>query len=150
MASIQLSKAIAADPARVFALASDLPNAPKFIPGIKRMEMLTSGPVGKGTKFRETRIMFGKEATETMEMIEFEPGKSYSIGCESCGVRYLTRMDFKPEGAWTRVEMHTSITPVSLMAKLMSPLSVVMKGMMRKALDGDLESLKKAAEGGVA
>ena len=48
----------------VFAVFTDLHRAAERIRGIERLEVLTDGPVGKGTRFRETRIMFRREATE--------------------------------------------------------------------------------------
>jgi len=58
-----LDKHIAAPPMRVFAAASDFRNAPQRIHGIKKVEMLSTGPVGVGTRFKETRVLFKKEAT---------------------------------------------------------------------------------------
>ena len=48
-----------------FAFVSDFANAPKRIKSILRVNVLTPGPVGVGTRFTETRVMFGREATET-------------------------------------------------------------------------------------
>lgn len=49
----------------VFEAISDLEHAAERIGAIKEIEMLTDGPVGKGTRWRETRLMFGKECTES-------------------------------------------------------------------------------------
>ncbi len=66
---------VAAPPEKVFAMMSDFANAPQRISGISKVEMLTDGAVGVGTKFKETRVMLGKEATETMEVTTFDPNK---------------------------------------------------------------------------
>jgi carbon monoxide dehydrogenase subunit G len=147
MATIRVSKTIAAEPARVFAIAADLPGLPAVIPPIKRVELVTPGPVGKGTKFRETRIMFGREATETMEIVEFVQDRTMAMQAASCGAKYLSRFDFRPEGPGTVVEFTFEATPVSLLAKLMSPLMAWMRKTMVKLVDTDLECLKRAAEG---
>jgi len=114
--------------------------------GIERIEVLTDGPVGVGTRFRETRILFKREATEEMEFTAFEPGVSYSVGCESCGCRYDTRFDFVPEGGGTRVEMRMETKALTFGAKLMSPLAKLMAGAMRKMLENDLSEVKATAE----
>lgn len=95
MGQIAFSRKVNAPIDAVFERLTNIPDVPKHIPGIKRVEMLTSGPVGKGTKFRETRVMFGKEATETMEVMDFQPPKSVTIGATSCG------SEFRSDTIWT-------------------------------------------------
>jgi carbon monoxide dehydrogenase subunit G len=143
---ITAEKQINAPPERVFALASSFATMPERIPGIKRVEMLTDGPVGVGTRFNETRVMFGKEATETMEVTAFDPPRSYNLVANSCGCIYDSRFECTPSAGGTLVTLTFNITAVSFFAKLMSPLSKLMSGMMRKCFDGDLEAIKKAAE----
>ena len=141
-----VEKQIDARPERVFALASNFATMSERIPGIKRVEMLTDGPVGVGTKFKETRVMFGKEATETMEVTAFDPPRSYNLGANSCGCLYDSCFAVTPNAGGTKVTLSFVATPVSFFAKLMSPLGKLMAGTMRKCFDGDLEAIKKAAE----
>ena len=58
MAQFTLKKHIEAPPERVFEVVTDLRGAPERIRGITKMEVLTEGPIGGGTRYRETRIMF--------------------------------------------------------------------------------------------
>ncbi|MFM9959559.1 MAG: SRPBCC family protein [Phycisphaerales bacterium] len=149
MNTLTLTKRINADPARVFVVSTNVPEFSKVVPSIKRIEVLTPGPVGKGTRFKETRVMFGKEATETLEFTDFSPPSGYTIGCTSCGVRYATRFDIRAAPQGTDLTMTMDCQPVSLFAKIMGPITgALMKSAMTKALDGDLECIKKAAEGG--
>ena len=148
MPSISISKHIDAAPSRTFAVFSDFPNAPALIRGIKKLELTTPGPVRQGTRFKETRVMFGKEATEEMEIVEFEPGKSYAFACESCGAYFHSRFTFAPEGSGTRVELRLETQARSLFAKLMSPLTGLMLKQVVKACEQDVEDLRKACEGG--
>ena len=144
----QSATTVNASPERVFELFTDLAHAPERVRGIKRLELSTPAPVRKGTRFRETRVMFGREATMEMEIVAFEPGKSYTVGCESCGARYLTRFDFKGEGAGTRVAVRFEVTALSVFAKLMSPFAGMMIKACAKACEQDLADLKQVAEGG--
>ena len=49
----------------VFEVAADFHNAAELnIQGIDSLEVLTDGPIGVGTRFRETRVMMGKSSTE--------------------------------------------------------------------------------------
>jgi carbon monoxide dehydrogenase subunit G len=142
-----ISRRMDAAPEAVFAVMSDLANAAETISGIKKMEMLTDGPVGVGTRFRETRVMMGKEATEEMEVTAFEAGRSYTLECDSCGCHYRTEVRVKPDGTGTLAEMELDTRAVSLLAKLMTPMEVLMRGTMRKHLEKDLDDVKRVVEG---
>ena len=144
---VSTSKRIAASRDRVFEVLSDFANAAGRVSAIKRCEVLTPGPVGKGTLFRETRVMFGKQATETMEIIEWNPPSSYTVKAESCGCRYLSTVSCKPDGNGTIVEMSFSAEPLTFMARLFSPLAKVMANACRKAFDKDLNVLDRYLSG---
>ena len=146
MATVCLSKHVNAAPDVVFAIASDFANAPGRIKGITKLELLTPGPVGVGTRFRETRVMFGKEATEEMTIVAFDPPRSYEFSAQSCGSAYRTTFRFTPEAGGTRIDFEFHARAVSFVAKLFTPLFWLMKGMLRKCVDKDIEDLKKAAE----
>jgi carbon monoxide dehydrogenase subunit G len=147
--SIVVEKQVNAPPEKVFALMSDFPNGAKTVPAITRVEMLTSGPVGVGTKFKETRKMFGKEATETMEVTKFDPPRSFSLGAESCGQIYNSTISVMPDGAGSKLSLSFEAKPVSFVAKIIGPLMFVMfKGTMTKCFEGDLEAVKAKAEAG--
>ena len=72
-----LNRTVNAPIDNVFRVYSDFANAAARIDGIENIEILTDDPIGKGTRFRETRIMFGREYTEEMEITEFEQNKKY-------------------------------------------------------------------------
>lgn len=146
MPQIECSVQIAAAPEAVFAAFSDVHNAPQWVPAIRRTEVLTPGPVGVGTRFRETRVMFGKEATETLEITAFDPPRLMAIEADSCGAHFRSEFAFAPEGQGTRVTLRMQTRAVSLLARLMSPLSRLMMGTMRKAIAGDMEAVRAKLE----
>jgi hypothetical protein len=150
MAGVSATQRIEAPVSTVFNLATDLDNMAGRIKAITRIEKLTPGPVGVGTRFKETRKMFGKEATETMEFTEFEPNRRYVLEAHSCGCHYRTEFRFDADGSGTLVSFDFTATPQTLMAKLMSPMFFFMKGMMKKCVMGDLADLKSVAEGAPA
>lgn len=148
MARFTTSYEIAASPSDVFAVFADLRNAPGRISGIKKLELLGDGRIGVGTRFKETRIMFKKEATETMEITEFTPGKSYTVSCDSCGARMMTRFRFEPSGRGTRVHLEAEAKALTFFAKLFTPLTAIMFGpMMKKCMAQDIGDLKAYIEG---
>lgn len=148
MAQITLEKQVRAPIQRVFAVATNLRDAPKNIPAITKMEVLTEGPVRLGTRFRETRKMFGREATEEMEITAFDPPRSMSVGCESHGCRYRSGFRFDQRDGGTHVEMTFAAEPLTFGAKVMS---VLMRPMMKKLMAEvakDLDAIAAAAERG--
>jgi uncharacterized protein YndB with AHSA1/START domain len=148
MPTLTCSRTIAAPPARVFDVFTDLRNGAGRVRAIKNIEVLTDGPIRKGTRFRETRKMFSREATETMEFTDFQPGRTYTLGADSCGARFETTFNFTPECSGTRVEMIIRVQATTFFAKLFSPLSRLMMKAMRKCFEADLSDLQAAAEEG--
>lgn len=150
MFSLTTSRQIQAPIETVFRVFTDLENAGTTIPAIKKMEMLTPAPVCKGTRWKETRVLFGKEATETMEITRFDPPRGYTVEAESCGTHYTTTFVFRPEGGeagGTHAEMTFRGQPLTTAARVMGAvMGLMMKGMMRKLLNSDMDSLKAACE----
>ncbi len=150
MSNFSISRVLPGAPERVFQILTDFPNAAKNIGGIERVEMLTEGPVGPGTRFRETRVFMKKEATEEMEVVGWDPPRSYTLGAFSCGCDFRTQVSFVPEGDGTRVTMDFESTPRTLAAKLSAPLGALMMGPMKKCIEQDLIDAGNALGGGAA
>ncbi len=148
MPSFTISRRVEAPIDAVFDVFSDIPQAHEMIDQITAIEMLTDGPVGVGTRWRETRMMFKRAATEEMEVTAFEPGRSYTVGCRSCGCEYESTWRFETEGDATRVEFEMGYRPLTFFAKLMSPLGRFMMPMMKKCFENDFQALKTVAESG--
>jgi len=146
MAGFTLSKQINASPETVFALFTDLANAPGRIRAITKLEVLTPGPVGAGTRFRETRMMFGRQCTEEMQISAFDPGRGYTVACHSCGAEFRNSFRFTGNCHGTGVEVEMETRARSLVARLMKPLAWLMMRSMKKCIDQDLEDLRRAAE----
>lgn len=146
MAQFQFSQHIDAPPTRVFELASSFERAPEHISGITKVEMVTDGPVRTGTRFKETRVMMGREATEEMEVVEFTPNKSYTLAAESCGSEWRSQLTFQPSGGGTDVNLDMQCKAKTFFAKLMMPIGLLMMGSMKKCIQQDLIDLKAAAE----
>jgi carbon monoxide dehydrogenase subunit G len=147
MAQFSISKRIAAPVETVFDVATDLAHAAEHVRGIEKIELVTDGPIGVGTRWRETRKMMGGASTETFEIKAFDQPRSYTAGCESCGAYFETKLRFDPDGDATNLTLDVRMEARTLMAKLMSPLGNLMFGnVMRKAMNDDLDDLKRVAE----
>ena len=146
MAPIKISQQVDAPVDVVFDVFSNIPDASETIAGINKIEMLTDGPVGVGTRWKETRTMLGKECTEEMGFSEFERPNRYVVEAESCGCHFATEFSFREQGGGTQVTMEMASRPLTLMAKLMTPIGFLMKGTMVKCMKQDIADCKQAAE----
>ena len=146
MEPLKCSRFVRAPRDKVFAVASDLRAAPGRIPAIVALEVLTEGPVRQGTRFKETRRMFGREATEQMEIVEFDAPRSYTVGAESCGARYRSKLSFEPKDGGTEIVMEFRVEPMTLFAKIMGTLMRPMMKKMFKLCAQDLDGLAAACE----
>ncbi len=144
MGDIHLTELIAAPADRVFAVASDIAGTPRIFPQIVRVEMLAKGDRPQvGMRWRETRKGMGKDAAVEIEIMHFDPPRGMTMVCEAMGAKFETVFTFTPEGAVTRAEMNTRVTPGGLFARLMMPM---LKLALAKGLRGDLRALKRALE----
>lgn len=136
----------------VFAAFRDAARWPEFVSGIESVAG-AEGPLNVGDTFRETRTMFGREATETFAVTGLRPGEELTLESDSCGARFVSRHTFEDAGGGrTRVRLEMTSRPLTLFAKLMSPLGALMAGSMRKAIEKDLDEFAAECEraGGLA
>lgn len=123
---------------------------PSFISVIQSLVVIekTEGTLN-GFKWKETRVMFGKEAEETMWITDYKDYSFYQMRAESHGSIYTSRLEIKEvEGNRIRLEFIFKGEALSFMAKLMSKLmGWMMIGSMKKALQQDLADIKKHIEG---
>ena len=144
---IRTSRIIYAPIDRVFEIFSDISKLEDRIDGITRVDILSDVSNGLGTRWRETRIMFGQEATEEMEISSFKPNQSYEVVAASRGTEYHSIYTFTENADnSTTVEMVFSGKSVSFMAKLMSPIAILFKEATQKALEADMDQLKAICE----
>ncbi len=130
----------------VFARALEVPRWPEMIPGIKAVEVLTAGPIAVGTRFLETREMYGRLATEEMEVTGIEAPRSFTLEAHAHGTHYGARHSFDPHGSATRMKLEFAGRAESLFARMMTPLGWLMTNSVRRLLLADLEALKGAIE----
>ena len=133
---------IARSPKEVFEFITASENAPKISQSVKSMVKLTDGPLRVGTRFRETRLMGGKEQQAELEIVEFEPTQRYSMQNLTEGIETVYRYNFQPERDGTRIDLVCEVKAKGI-KKLMLPL---VASILKKE-DGDhLQRVKKILE----
>lgn len=149
MADMQVQRRIAAPPDRVWSIITDVEGSSTIISGIDSVEQLGSGPFGVGTAWRETRTMFGKQATEEMRVVAVEEGRSYTVESQAAGTTYRSTMAVEPDGDGAMLSMSFSAEAGSSISKLFaSTIGKLFEGGTRKALEQDLADIAAAAEAG--
>ena len=146
MATIKVSRDIAAPVDKVFALFTDIEHGFEHVSGIKAVEMLTVGEFQLGTRWRETRDLLGRLDDAEMEVTAFEQNRSYTITHHKAGVRVDTVFTFEPVPAGTLVSIEFALNPQGLPPGLLSPLEWAMAGKVRDVLSHDLLDLKSSIE----
>src|SRR5262245_62518608 len=122
-----------APPDRMWAVASDFAQAPGRIKAITKVEIVTPGPVGAGTRFREWR---GRQTVD-MEIAAWSPPRSYSLRGYAVGTEFKSDVRCVPEGSGTRIEMEVHVCPQTFGAKFISQLiSMMSKVMVRYCARG--------------
>lgn len=147
MKDIQVTRHVAAPVERVWGLATDLAGAPGVLGGVDRVEILTPGAFGVGTRWRETRTMLGREATEEMEVTAVEAHRAYTVEADGPGAHYVSTFTFTPSGDGTEVTLTFGARATTGVARVMAALTgPLARRSVEKALRGDLEDLARAAE----
>lgn len=146
MQSVTVRQPCSAPVDLVWRIAIDLEHASDAIPGIMRTELLTDGPFGVGTRWRETRKMYGKEASEEMTITAVEPGRSYTAEAESNGMHYTTTWQFLPSDGGTEIVMTFGGEATNMLMTVLSKLTGWMSGSVGKMMQRDMADLAATAE----
>lgn len=150
MAELTVTRDVAAPADRVWGLITDLDRSTEVISAIESLERLDEGSdFGIGTRWRETRKMFGKSASEEMEVTDVDPGRSYTVEADSRGAHYTSSFTVEATGdASSRLIMTFGGEPDGAIAKVFATtIGKLFEGATRKALEKDLEDIAAAAEG---
>lgn len=148
MMQVSCDTSINASPQQVWDIVSDIEHADQFISAIKGLEVIEKPDNSiVGFKWKETREMFGKDATEVMWVTAAEAPNFYEVKAESHGCTYISTIRLTPETDSTRLSMTFEGISHSFMAKLMSALmGFMIKKTMVKELNRDLADIKSYIE----
>jgi len=132
----------------VWKAITDIPNAAETIGGIERVEVLEEPEDGLvGLKWRETRTLFGKTATEVMWITDAAEHEFYTTRAESHGCVYVTTMRIAESDEACTLTMSHQVKPQAFIAKLLAlPMGLVFKGTIRKVILRDLNDIKASVE----
>lgn len=145
--AITVTKEILSTAEAVWSVVTDFESAPSRITSVKKVTVLNRPPSGLvGYKWQETRIMFGKVATETMWISGSQENEWYESKALNSGCEYTTRVDLSKTGNGVLLSMSFHAKPLTFAARLFSPLSFLFSGMIKNAFEKDLSELKANIE----
>jgi len=150
MATIKVSNQFPAPVDEVFRYFTDLERAPLHVSAISKIEKLTSGPFGLGTRWRETREVMDVADMADMEVTAFEPDRSYTITHVKAGVRMDAVFTFEPSKDGTTVSIEFELGRGELpIGWLSDTVSWAIGSKVRRVLNEDLSDVKRSMNIGV-
>ena len=133
---------------QTFQALLDLDAAKQWMQGLVRMERLDEGPMRVGSEWKETRKMFGQEASEHFEVVELDKPNKIVLRCDGTkGTtgkgEYVFIYNIRSVGEATEVTLHGEINGLTGFAKFMGKM---ISGTFKKACAKDLDALKSYLE----
>lgn len=143
MKPIQVTRRIDAPVEKVFQTIADIRQFTQAIPHIVKVEFLSESRTGVGTRFRETRLMHGKEASTELEVTEYEENKKVRLVADSHGAVWDTIFRVEPADGQVEMQMVMESRPYKLLPRLMN---LLIGGMVQKAVESDMDAVKEFCE----
>lgn len=128
---------------RVFQTVADISQFSQAIPQIVKVEFLSDVKSGIGTRFRETRLMNGKEATTELEVTEYVDNERIRLVADTHGCVWDTLFEVKPDNGQSELTMTMDARPYKLMARVMN---LAIGGMIKKLVERDMDAVKAFCE----
>ncbi|MFI2566761.1 SRPBCC family protein [Paenarthrobacter sp. NPDC018779] len=144
-----LTQHVNASPEKVWAVISDIPGSAGTISGIDAIQMLTDGPYGEGTRWKETRTMMGRQETVEMWVSHTDPPRSTTVKALQGGADYTTRFALSERDGGTDLTLTFGaevIKPTLLSKVTMALFGKIGMSVTRKALAKDLAEIAAKAE----
>jgi len=129
---------------KVFDAVAHIGKFKEIAPHITKVEILSAVQKGVGLKFRETRIMNGREASTDLECTEYVENERVRMVADQGGTIWDTLMTTTSLGDGTELFMEMEARPHQFMARIITPLIM---GMVSKAVESDIDTIASYCEG---
>ena len=144
-----LTQHIHASPERVWSVISDIPGSAATLSGIDSVQMLSEGPYGEGTRWKETRTMMGRAETVEMWVAQADPPRSTTVKALQGGADYTSRFSLAERDGGTDLTLTFGadvVKPTALSKITMALFGKLGLYITRKALARDLAEIAAKAE----
>jgi hypothetical protein len=143
MSRIVVTRTIAAPIDLVFNTVANINQFSKAVPRIVKYEFLSDVKSGVGTRFRETRLMKGQEATTELEVTEYIANDHVRIVADSHGTVWDTVFTVKLEKSHTELTVAMDAKAYKLAPKIINPL---ISHVIKNAMEQDMDAVKAFCE----
>jgi len=124
----------------VFDFVADERNEPRYNPRMVRVEKLTDGEIGIGTKFAATTKSGRGTADMVIEVTAFDRPRRLASATTLPSMDITGTLTFEPAGAATRMRWSWELQPRGAL-KLLGPIVTVIGRRNEKAIWADLKRL---------
>jgi carbon monoxide dehydrogenase subunit G len=146
---ISLTQHVNAPADKVWAVISDIPGSAATLSGIDSIQMLSDGPYGEGTRWKETRTMMGRSETVEMWVAQSKPPRNTTVKALQGGADYTSRMTLADRDGGTDLTMTFGadlVNPTRRSKLAMAVFGKLGMRITRKALAKDLAEIAAKAE----
>lgn len=143
MSQTRSSRTISAPVEAVFDCVAHIENFSHAVPDIANIEFLTQSRRGVGTRFRETRVMKGRESTTELEVTEYDVPHRIRLVSDEGGTIWDTVFSTAATDEGTRLDMVMDARPHKLWSRVVNPL---IGRMISKAVEEDMDAVKAYCE----
>lgn len=141
MPGLQVSRRLSAPPERVWALLTDFERAHQVLRTVKRVEKLSEGPLGEGSRLRAVRVVEGREIVKETRIAEWDPPRRLVLLIGGGGMSARNTIDLEADGEGTLVRLSVRLGALSI---VLLPLTLMVIPKVRQVFEDDLEDLEKA------
>ena len=144
-----LTQHIHASPEKVWSVISDIPGSAATLSGINSVQMLSEGPYGEGTRWKETRTMMGRAETVEMWVAQADPPRSTTVKALQGGADYTSRFSLAERDGGTDLTLTFGadvVKPTALSKITMALFGKLGMSFTRKALAKDMAEIAAKAE----
>ena len=145
MKPIIVSRKINAPLNLVFQTVSDVRMFREAVPHITNVEFLSNQQRGVGTRFRETRIMNGREHSVDLKVTEYTENERVRLVSDAGGTIWDTVFSVTQGARNIELKMQMDIRPYRFLAGIMN---VLIRGMVVKGVQSDMDAVKAFCEAG--
>ena len=128
----------------VFAFLADFENIPRWNYAIEETRKTSAGPVGVGTRYRQTRSVAGR-SVEGFEVTVFEPARRLAIDGQIGPFHATISYELEAVAGATRLINNVELDPSHAMLRLAAPLATPR---IKAAVAQNLSKLRLVLEGG--
>ena len=128
-------------PEEVFPWLYDADKVPQWTSGLEQYEVIGQGPVGAGTKIRETLEVSGTRRTFEEEIVSYDAPTAASSRFKLEGIAVESAFRLQPDGdGSTRVNRTVTAKAEGLSARFLLPM---VQSHLERKIEGDMQKLRE-------